>query len=215
MVSPRFTDRDEAGRALAERLRTIQLVRPLVLAVPCGGVEVGASLAHCLGAELDVVLVRRLAASSVVHDASLGAIADGGEVHLNVPAGDVPDQNWLIREQRQQLQELLRSKTIFRAVRPQADITGRSVILTDDGVRTGATMIAAANTVRAQRPRELIVAVPGASKSRVNQLRAVCDRILCLWASDAETPIEEFYQDFADVHEARVIALLAGCGNDG
>lgn len=213
MVSPRFNDRDEAGRALAERLRGVTLTRPLVLAVPRGGVEVGAALARCLNAELDVVLARRLSGANSHANATLGAIAENGDVHLNQQDRQAQDQTWLIREQRQQMQELLRSKTIYRTVRSPAEVAGRSVILTDDGVRTGATMFAAATAVRAQLPREIIVALPGAPKARVHALRAVCDRVLCLWASDAETPIEEFYRDFSEVHEGRVIALLTGAAD--
>ncbi len=153
-----FADREEAGWMLVERLRaeglngprTGETEKPLVLAMPRVGVEIGAVLARGLGAELDVVLSRKLRAPHQP-ELTLGAVSETGEVYLNqfTSAMSEAGEAYVAAERDRQLAEIARQRAMFRAVRPQAPIAGRTVILADDGIATGATMIAAIRTVRA------------------------------------------------------------------
>lgn len=214
MNGPLFADRDEAGWMLVERLRGEALHRPLVLAIPRGGIEVGAALARGLGAELDVVLSRKLRAP-YQPELAIGAVSEGGEVYLNhfgaavTEAGDA----YIEAERRRQLAEIARRTTLFRAVRPRAAIAGRTVIVTDDGIATGATMIAALRAVRAAGPRELIVAVPVGSADRIAAIRPLCDRLICLHEPQAFWAVGQFYRSFAQVEDDRVVDLLRDYGS--
>jgi predicted phosphoribosyltransferase len=208
-----FADRDEAGWMLVERLRGEALEKPLVLAIPRGGVEIGAVLARGLGAELDVVLSRKLRAPHQP-ELALGAVSESGEVYLNHFASAMTDAGdaYVEAERQRQLAEIERRRALIRAVRPQAPIAGRTVIVTDDGVATGATMIAALHTVRAAGARKIIVAVPVAAPDRIDALRPLCDRIVCLQEPEAFWAIGQFYRDFAQVEDERVLELLRDFG---
>jgi putative phosphoribosyl transferase len=208
-----FADREEAGWMLVERLRGEAIEKPLVLAIPRGGVEIGAVLARGLGAELDVVLSRKLRAPHQP-ELALGAVSESGEVYLNHFASAMTDAGdaYVEAERQRQLAEIERRRALIRAVRPQASIAGRTVIVTDDGVATGATMIAALHTVRAAGARKIIVAVPVAAPDRIDALRPLCDRIVCLQEPEAFWAIGQFYRDFAQVEDERVLELLRDFG---
>ena len=213
MNHPAFNDRTEAGWMLVERLRGQMLHDPLVLAIPRGGVELGAVLARALGAELDVVLSRKLRAPQQP-ELALGAVSENGDVYLNRFASAVTDAGdaTIESERQRQLKEIARRREMYRGVRPQAPISGRTVILTDDGIATGATMIAALHTVRAAGPRQIIVAVPVASPGRLAEIRPQCDRIICLLEPETFWAIGEFYRSFEQVEDERVVELLRAYG---
>lgn len=204
-----FRDRTEAGRLLAERLAGVPLVRPLVLAIPRGGVVVGAELARRLGAELDVVLSRKLRAP-LQPEYALGAVAEDGSVVLNPDAATLIREagEYLEAERQYQLQEIARRQQLYRAVRPAATVAGRSVIVTDDGIATGSTALAALQTVRAQKPHELILAVPVGSPERLGQLARHCDRLIYLLAPEDFTAVGQFYEDFEPVEDEEVLREL-------
>src|ERR1019366_684042 len=164
-----FHDRKDAARKLAARLRERELHNPLVLAIPRGGVVTGAVLAQELGAELDIVLSRKLRAPDQPEFA-IGAISEDGQIYLNPQVSDLfgASDDYLDQERRHQLAEIARRKKLFRDVRPQVPVAGRSVIVTDDGIATGSTMIAALQVVKTQKPREIIVAVPVAPPDRLD-----------------------------------------------
>jgi len=208
-----FQDRAEAAWMLVERLRGTTPARPLVLAIPRGGVELGAVLARGLGAELDVVLSRKLRAPHQP-ELALGAVAEGGTVHLNHFAAAMTDAGdaGIEAERGRQLAEIERRRAVYRAVRPQVDVGGRTVILTDDGIATGATMIAALHTVRAAGAREIIVAVPVASPDRLDAIRPLCDRLVCLLEPPSFWAVGQFYRDFEQVEDERVVELLRDFG---
>lgn len=204
-----YIDRADAGRRLGAILAGAALRDPIVLAIPRGGVEVGAALAATIGAELDIVLSRKLRAP-FQPELALGAVAEGGEIHVDreilAAAGvDVAD---LERERAFQVQEIERRRRIFRAVRPQARVTGRSVILTDDGMATGSTMIAALRTVHAAGVLERIVAVPVAARACLDAIRPLCDRIVCPLAPTDFMSIGQFYRHFDQVADERVLEHL-------
>jgi putative phosphoribosyl transferase len=208
-----FNDREEAGWMLVERLRGTFLERPLVLAIPRGGVEIGAVIARGLGAELDVVLSRKLRAPHQP-ELALGAVSESGEVYLNHFASamtDVGDAS-IEAERQRQLMEIARRRKMYRAVRPQAPIAGRSVILTDDGIATGATMIASLRTVRAARVKQIVVAVPVAAADQITAIRPLCDRVECLLEPAAFWAIGQFYRHFEQVPDDRVVELLREYG---
>ena len=209
-----FTDRTEAGWMLVERLRGQSFHDPLVLAIPRGGIEIGAVLARALGAELDVVLSRKLRAPHQP-ELALGAVSETGDVYLNHFASAVTDAGdaYIEAERQRQIQEIARRREMYRKVRPQAAIAGRTVILTDDGIATGATMIAALHTVRAADARQIIVAVPVASPDRLAAIRPQCDRIICLLEPDTFWAIGEFYRSFEQVEDERVVELLRDYGS--
>jgi len=198
---------------LAERLRGLPLHDPVVVAIPRGGVEVGAAIARGLGCELDVVLARKLRAPDQP-ELALGAVSEGGDIYLNDFATALTDSgsSSIEAERQRQVAEIARRRTLIRAVRPQADLKGRSVILTDDGIATGATMIVALRTVRAAGPDEIIVAVPVAAPSRIAAIRPLCDRVICLQEPEAFWAVGQFYRSFGQVEDERVMQLLRDHG---
>lgn len=204
-----FQNREDAARQLAQAMRGRKLHQPLVLAIPRGGVVTGAVLARELGAELDVVLARKLRAPAQP-ELAIGAVGEDGSVYLNHFAKEIlgPMDEYLDQERRHQIAEIARRKKLFRAARPQATIADRSVIVTDDGIATGSTMIAALQSVKTQKPRELIVAVPVASPDRLAEIRKWCDDVVCLHAPVEFWAIGQFYEDFAQVEDDEVVEML-------
>lgn len=214
-----FLDREQAGWMLVDRLRDHGACagskeRPLVLAIPRGGVVVGAILARGLAADLDVVLARKLRAPRQP-ELALGAVSETGEVYLNHFAEAMSDigEAWIAGERKRQMAEIERRRAMVRAVRPQAPIRGRTVILTDDGLATGATMIAALRTVRAAGPARIVVALPVASPERLPAIEALCDRVECLVIPDDFLAVGQFYRCFDEVTDDTVVALLREYGS--
>ncbi len=168
-------------------------------------------MAQELGGDLDVVLARKLRAPGQP-ELAIGAIAENGQVHLNeraVEALGVSDE-YLDEEKRHQLSEIARRKRLFRSARSEATVSGRTVIVTDDGIATGSTMMAALQTIRPQRPRELIVAVPVAPFDRLPAFRKRCDKLVCLLSPAEFWAVGQFYEDFRTVEDEDVVELLKG-----
>jgi predicted phosphoribosyltransferase len=204
-----FRNREDAANQLAAKLKGRPLHEPLVLAIPRGGVATGAVLARELGADLDVVLSRKLRAPGCP-ELAIGAITEDGNVYLNHDAEAFLEvhEEYLSRERRHQLDEIDRRRKLFRASRPAAPIAGRSVIVTDDGIATGSTMIAALQATRAQKPRELIVAVPVAAPDRLQEVRRWCDDVICLLTPHRFWAVGQFYEDFEQVEDEEAARLL-------
>jgi predicted phosphoribosyltransferase len=204
-----FLDRHDAGLQLADLLRDMPLRDPLVLGIPRGGIVIGAVLARELNADLDVVLARKLRAP-YQPELAIGAIAESGEMYLNhlgeETAREMPD--YLRQEQEYQMAEIRRRQQLFRGARPPAPVAGRSVIVTDDGIATGATMLAALHVVKNERPFEVIVAAPVASPERLREIHKWCDRIVCIQAPDNFWAIGQFYDDFEQIEDTEVLDLL-------
>jgi predicted phosphoribosyltransferase len=204
-----FRDREDAGRQLAERLKDADLRDPLVLGIPRGGVVTGAALARALGADLDVVLAHKLR-SPLQPELAFGAIGEDGEIYINhhiEQAAAITDQ-YLEYESKRQKAEIQRRQKLFRTVRPAAAIRDRSVILTDDGIATGSTMLAAMEVVKGRDPHEVIVAIPVAPPERINAIDQRCDRFICLHTPVAFWAVGQFYESFDPVEDDQVVELL-------
>lgn len=204
----RFRDRQDAGRLLAERLTSHQLADPVVLALPRGGVAVGAEVARALHAPLDVILVRKIGAPGQP-ELALGAIAEGGQPDLVSPAPNVMPVSSAFLEQATAAAraEIARRRMLYPAGAPP--IAGREAIVVDDGIATGATVAAALRAVRHRRPARVILAVPVAAPDALARLSAEADEIVCLQAPEEFYAVGQFYDDFTQLDDADVIALLA------
>jgi predicted phosphoribosyltransferase len=194
---------------LASQLASLYLTNPVVLAIPRGGIETAAPIAERLDAELDVVLSRKLR-SPDQPELAIGAVSESGEVHLDPSLVTLTGATkvYVEEERARQEAEIERRRELFRTARPPASLAGRTVILTDDGVATGSTMIAAARTVRAANPLELIIAVPVAAAERLSALRPLCDRLICLNAPTDFTAVGPCYERFEEVTDDRVLEAL-------
>jgi predicted phosphoribosyltransferase len=210
---PVFRDREDAGWRLARRLKDRELRNPLVLAIPRGGVVTGAVLAGDLGAELDVVLARKLRAPGQP-ELAIGAISEDGDLYLNALARKVPGvtEEYLREERAHQLEEIRRRQRLFRAVRPETHVSGRSVIVVDDGMATGSTMLAALRVLNTRAPHEVIAAVPVAPRDMLELIRGQCSHVECLLALIEFDAVGSFYADFRQIEDEEVVRLLREFG---
>jgi len=208
-----FRDREDAARQLASRFEGRDLKDPLVLGIPRGGLVTAAHLARELGADLDVVLARKLRAP-MQPELALGAVSADGQVVINEAVRPYVEQlgEYLDFERRHQLAEIARRRELFRSVRPQAPVAGRSVLVTDDGIATGSTMIAALQALRGQGPYEVIAAIPVAPPERLEEIRRCCDEVVCLDAPQGFHAVGQFYADFSQVEDEEVLELLRQSG---
>lgn len=203
-------DRPAAGRLLAGLLHRYEARRDvIVLALPRGGVPVAFEIARVLSVRLDVMLVRKLGLPSH-RELAMGAIAQGGVRVLNedVVRGYGIDDATLDAVAAEEGRELERRSQVYRGARPLPSLEGQVVILVDDGLATGATMRAAIEAVRRQRPSELVVAVPLASRQGVAALAQRVDRVVCPHMPEPFFAIGQWYHDFDQTTDAQVVALL-------
>ena len=205
-----YRDRRDAGRVLATSLRA-HAGRPdlLVLALPRGGVPVAAEVAEALHAPLDVFVVRKLGMPGH-EEYAMGAIASGGvrvldeqTVHRLGLSDDEVDA-----VTRAEQRELDRRERLYRDDRPMPELRGRTVILVDDGLATGSTMLAAVRAVRAQRPARIVVAVPTAAADTCDMLRDEADEVICADTPDAFRAVSLWYDDFSQTSDEEVRQLL-------
>ena len=209
-----FRDRREAGRLLAEKLAAYAN-RPdvLVLALPRGGVPVAYEVARGLGAPLDVFVVRKLGVPGY-EELAMGAIATGGVRVLNdqlverLGIGDQAIEAIAARER----QELERRERLYRGDRPPLDVRGRTVILVDDGLATGATMHAAIDALRQQNPARIVVAVPTASPEACEEMKEKADDVICAITPEPFYAVGRWYHDFSQTADEEVGVLLAQQG---
>jgi erythromycin esterase-like protein/predicted phosphoribosyltransferase len=206
-----FRDRREAGRVLAEKL-TAYANRSdvLVLALPRGGVPVGYEVAGALGAPLDVFVVRKLGVPGY-EELAMGAVATGGVLVLNdqlVERLGIP-QHIIDAVAARERQELARRERLYRSGRPPLDVRGRTVILVDDGLATGATMHAAIQALRQQNPARIVVAVPTASPETCEEMRARADDVICGITPEPFDAVGRWYRDFSQTTDEEVGVLLA------
>lgn len=205
----RFEDRTEAGRELAARLAHLRGTDAIVLALPRGGVPVGYEIARALHVPLDVLNVRKLGVPWH-EELAMGAIGAGGVRVLN---DAVVRQTGVTRQEieavtHQEQVELDRREQAYRGGRPAPDITGRTVVIVDDGIATGATVRAAIAVVQAQKPARVILASPVAQSSIANELRREVDEVVCAVEPADLYAIGLWYDRFGQLDDAEVRTLL-------
>ena len=211
-----FADREEAGLLLGQALAGLdQAPGPgaLVLGIPRGGVIVAAAAARVIGADLDVLVPAKIRAPHQP-ELAIGAVGPDGGVWLDgaaVAALAIPDEV-LDTQVRDAWQEVLRRTAAFRGDRPPPSVKGRFVVLVDDGIATGATIAAAARSLRAQAPARLVVAVPVAPGQAVQQLAAEVDQVVCLASPEPFLAVGQWYQDFRQVGDDAVRQALSAPG---
>ena len=205
-----FRDRKEAGKLLAAQLAAYANQQdPIVLALPRGGVPVGFEIAQALHVPLDVIVVRKLGVPGQ-EELAMGAIATGGICILNkdvVQFLNIPDE--VIDEiTAQELQELERREHLFRGERPAYDVCGRTVILVDDGIATGATMHAAVAAIKQRQPTRIIIAVPTAAPSTCDEFAAEVDELVCVIRPEPFIAVGYWYRQFSQTSDEEVRSLL-------
>ncbi|MEU9160191.1 phosphoribosyltransferase family protein [Streptomyces sp. NPDC048424] len=205
-----FTHRTDAGERLAEALRHLRGEDPVVLGLPRGGVPVAFQVARALGAPLDVIVVRKLGVP-YHRELGFGAIGEGGVRVISediVRSSRVRPEDLAAVEYAEEA-ELARQARRFRGERPRVALAGRTVIVVDDGIATGATAAAACEVVRAQGAARVVLAVPVAPPDAVTRLRTAADEVVCLSTPHAFRAVGEWYEDFSQTPDEEVVALLA------
>jgi len=205
-----FRDRQEAGEALArEFLHASRLPDPIILALPRGGVPVGWEIARALAAPLDVLLVRKLGVPGQP-ELAMGAIASGGVRVMSpeVLAVVQPSDREVERVVAEETLELDRRERIYRGDRPRPEVRGRNVILVDDGVATGSSMLAAIRALRALEPAAIVVAVPVAPPDTWHRLKEEADALVCLLTPEPFHAISLWYESFPQLSDTDVRAIL-------
>lgn len=208
---PPFKDRRDAGRQLATALAHIKNEKPVVLALPRGGVPLGFEVASALNAPLDVLLVRKIGAPGQP-ELGLGAIVDGRPYQriLNKDIIDMvrPPEGYIEAEEQRQLHEMERRRTLYRGNRAPVAIEGRTVIVVDDGIATGGTMKTALTALAGMQVRRLVLAVPVAPREALEALSADVDESVCLHAAEQFRAVSPYYADFDQTTDEEVIGLL-------
>ena len=210
-MESQFKNRRAAGRLLGDALRTYAGREDLlVFALPRGGVPVGYEVAKQLGAELDVLIVRKLGVPRQP-EVAMGAISSGDALYLNEQilklAEISPREIEAVLEQERR--ELARRESSYRGSRPIARIEGRTVIVVDDGIATGASMQAALLALRGKKPQHIVVAVPVAPADAREWFRDVADEFVCVLSPNGFQAVGQFYEDFSATQDVEVRALLA------
>jgi predicted phosphoribosyltransferase len=204
-----FKDRIEAGVKLAEKLKRENFTQAVVLAIPRGGVPIGKEISRALGFPLDCLIIKKIPAPQK-EELAIGAVGEGGVIvweeelisRLEVP---VEYRQEIVR---QKLNEFEKKENDFRGGRPIPEIQGKTVIITDDGIATGATIKAAMATVRNFRPKEVIVAVPVIAQDTLTEIKQRADRVFYLESPEMFFSVDQFYEDFRQYTDEEIVAIL-------
>jgi len=208
-----FRNRDDAAKKLAEKLMWLKNEKPIILAIPRGGVVTGDIIASSLGTKLDIIVSRKvgapdnpeLAIGAVMHDGSYFPNADITQV-LHIP------QKYIESQIVAQMKEIQRRLMTFRGSKDY-DIEGKTVVLVDDGIATGATMFVAANWVRKQKPKQLIIAIPVGPRDTIEKLKEVADKVVVIHAPLFFNAVGEFYHEFDQVSDSQVEEIMSKYGH--
>jgi putative phosphoribosyl transferase len=210
-----FRDRNDAATRLAARLMAYQGRNPLILAIPRGAVPMAKIIADKLGGDLDVVLVRKLRAPrqpelaiGSVNESGWTFIADHAELYG-------ANAHYIEAEKRLQMQTIRQRRAQYTPIRPAVNPAGRTVIVIDDGLATGATMISALHGLRASKPARLVCAVPVAPPDTLAKVADLADEVVCLEAPAFFQAVGQFYQHFPQVDDDEVVEILKCSCNPG
>ena len=204
-----FPNRDVAARKLADALKEYKGQNPLILAIPRGAVPMAKIIAEELGGEIDVVLVRKLGAP-LNPEFAVGSIDESGWAYVAdyaPQAGATPE--YIEGEKARQMETMRKRRAQYTPIRPPIDPKDRIVIVIDDGLATGATMITALHALRDKQPRKLICAVPVSPPDTLEKIKGYADEVICLEAPEFFQAVGQFYRDFPQVEDEEVISILA------
>lgn len=203
-----FRDRDEAAGRLAEKLGDYRGKNPLVLAIPRGAVPMAKIIAEKLGGEFDVVLVRKLRAP-FNPEFAIGSINESGWTYITGHAKSADaSEEYIESEKRTQLETIRKRRAQYTPIRPPLDPAGRIVIVIDDGLATGSTMISALHGLRARKPARLICAVPVSPPDTLARVAQTADEVVCLEAPANFQAVGQFYLHFPQVEDQEVVDML-------
>ncbi|MDD4939230.1 MAG: phosphoribosyltransferase family protein [Candidatus Omnitrophica bacterium] len=204
-----FKDRFEAGKILAEKLIKLHLTANIVLGIPRGGIIIAKKLAQALGCGIDLVLARKLKAP-FNPELAIGAVAENGKLFLNeeIAYQSGADKDYIEREKERQMAEIRRRVEIYRKVKPKVPLRDKTVVLTDDGVATGATMEAAIWASRQEHPKKIIVALPVGAGESVERIAKSANEVVCVAVPPFFSAIAQFYTAFPQVEDEEAIKIL-------
>lgn len=204
-----FKNREHAARLLAKRLACYRGKNSLVLGIPRGAVPMAKIIADFLGADLDVVLVHKLRAPGQP-ELAIGAVDETGHTYLTEHARALEiTEEYIAPEKQEQLNTLRKRRALYTPQRPSIDPKGRIVIVVDNGIATGATMIAALRAVRAKKPAKLIAAVAVAPPATVRRIQEEADEVVCLKIPADFYAVGQFFEDFSQVTDEDVVEILS------
>ncbi len=204
-----FGDRIEAGQLLGKALKHLQLQPDIVLGIPRGGVVIAQQLAQILETELDIVLTRKIGAPQNP-ELAIGAVGENGYLYLNDALLEATgaDDKYIQKTREHELSTIAQRKDLFRHMHPKIPLKGKTVIITDDGVATGATIQAAIWTAAQEKPKKIIVAVPVGSLSSLERLAQDETQVICLRVPVDFRALGQFYDNFDQVDDERVQEIL-------
>src|SRR3989304_2029251 len=203
-----FKDREEVARLLAEKLTQYRGRNPLVLAIPRGAVPMSKIIADALGGELDVVLVHKLGAPGNPEFA-IGSVSESGDVYISEDARLMRiSSDYIAREVKAQMETLKQRRALYTPTRASLDPSNRTVIVVDNGIATRSTIIAALRSVRVKKPSRLIAAVGVAPPETLERIAKEADEVGYLAAPPTFYAVGQFFQDFSQVSDEEVIAIL-------
>lgn len=193
---------------LADKLKAYQGKNPLILAIPRGAVPMAKIIADKLDGEFDVVLVRKLRAPNYV-ELAVGSVDENGWTYVADHAASVgADDEYIEAEKQHQIATIKQRRAQYTPIRPPIDPAGRIVIVIDDGLATGATMISALHGLRGRKPVRLICAIPVSPPETLRKIQPLADQVICLLTPDNFSAVGQFYVDFPQVEDDEVVAIL-------
>jgi predicted phosphoribosyltransferase len=202
-----FKNRQEAARFLAERLAHYKGQDPLVLGIPRGAVPMAKIIADALEGEMDVVLVHKLRAPGQP-ELAIGSVDETGQLYLGRHAYGI-DEEYIEAEKKVQLELLRRRRLLYTPVHPPVDPAGRIAIVVDNGIATGASMIAALRATRAKQPKKLTAAAAVAPYESLLQIRHLADEVVCLEVPEGFYAVGQYFEEFSQVTDEEVTAILS------